>query len=221
MLRGDRELHLKSATAQHVNLLKEKLTKTTADLNGLQEEVNDLKKKNEKRCEALQKTLNAVEGKLEKEIQIFNAESQILHAAFEERTNDLRKEFEERVNAIQKEDNERCETLENEMNALRRQHDEEVRVVKEERDSKVDALQKELAACEKKIDALQNEVNTNRNERAANEEEANNQARELEERVRNITEELDRVKWNTKANRIASVVGFGALIIFAIVRLLV
>ena len=107
------------------------------------------------------------------------------------------------------------------MNALRRQHDEEVRVVKEERDSKVDALQKELAACEKKIDALQNEVNTNRNERAANEEEANNQARELEERVRNITEELDRVKWNTKANRIASVVGFGALIIFAIVRLLV
>ena len=107
------------------------------------------------------------------------------------------------------------------MNALQRQHDEEVRVVKEERDSKVDALQKELAACEKKIDALQNEVNTNRNERAANEEEANKQARELEERVRNITEELDRVKWNTKANRIASVVGFGALIIFAIVRLLV
>ena len=118
MLWGDRELHLKSATAQHVNLLKEKLTKTTADLNGLQEEVNDLKKKNEERCEALQKKVNAVEGKLEKEIQIFNAESQNLHAALEERTNDLRKEFEERVNAIQIADNERCETLENEMNAL-------------------------------------------------------------------------------------------------------
>lgn len=72
------------------------------------------------------------------------------------------------------------------MNAFRRQHgNEEVRV------------QKELAAYEKKVDTLENVVNINRNERAPNKEEANNQTRELEERVRTITEELDRVNWNT------------------------
>jgi len=62
-----------------------------------------------------------------------------------------------------------------------RQHDEEVRV------------QKELVAREQKVDTLENVVITNRNKRAANEEEAYNQTRKLEERVRNITEELDRV----------------------------
>lgn len=72
------------------------------------------------------------------------------------------------------------------MNAFRRQHgNEEVRV------------QKELATYEKNVDTLENVVNINRNERAPNEEEANNQTWELEERVRTITEELDRVNWNT------------------------
>lgn len=72
------------------------------------------------------------------------------------------------------------------MNAFRRQHgNEEVRV------------QKELATYEKNVDTLENVVNINRNEQAPNEEEANNQTWELEERVRTITEELDRVNWNT------------------------
>lgn len=225
VLREDRELHLKSATAQHLNLFKEQLTKTTGDLNGLQEEVNDLKKKNEERCEALQNKVHAVEGQLDKEVQILKVELQNLDATSEEKMNDLRKEFEKeagalskkiegRVHIIQKEDKERCE-------ALRRQHDEEVRGLKEESEKKVDALQKKLAACEKKIGTLENVVNTNRNERAANEKEANNQTRQLEERVRNITEELDRVNRNATVSIIASAFGLGGVIIFAIVRILV
>ena len=249
VLRGELELHLESATAQHLNLVRGELTRTSGDLNGLQEQVNDLKKKNGERFEALQSKVNAVEGKLEKEIQIFKEESRNLHAAFEEKSNDSRKEFEERINAverqlekevqmlkvelknldagfeqkktdlskefeeradvlskqfegrlniIQKEDKERCEALEKEMNALRRQHED----LKEEREKEVDALQKELATCKKKVVTLESVVNTNRNERAVNEQQANNQARELEERVRNITEELDRVNWNTKLIKI-------------------
>lgn len=105
------------------------------------------------------------------------------------------------------------------MNALRRQHDEDARVLKEECEKKVDILQKELAACEKKVITLEKEVNTNRNERAAYEEEGNNQRRQLDERFRNIEEELDRVNWYMNVKIIVSAVLLGATIIFAIVNI--
>jgi len=178
--REKRELHLQSATGQHIKLVKE----------GLQEQVNDLKKKNEERCEGLQNKVNTFERQLEKEVQMLKVELKNLDAAFEEKNTDIRKEFK------------------NEMNALRRQHDEEVRVLKEEREREVDALQKDLAACKKKVDTLENVVNTSRNERAANEEGANNQIRELEERVAKIEKILI----------FGGVGATGAAIIFAFVK---
>jgi len=90
-----------------------------------------------------------------------------------------------------------------------KQHDKEVRVLKEEREKEVGTLQKELAACGKKVDTLENELNTNRNQRAANEEKANNQTRELEEKLRNMT---DQVNWNKKLT-----LALGAVIIFVTV----
>lgn len=83
--REKRELHLQSATEQHIKLVKEELTKTTRDLNGLEEQVKDLQNKNEERCEALQNKVNAIKGQFEKEVQIFRVESQNLYAAFEEK----------------------------------------------------------------------------------------------------------------------------------------
>ena len=89
--REKREFHLQFATGQHIKLVKE----------GLQEQVNDLKKRNEERCEALQNKVNAVEEHLEKEVQDFKVESQSLHAGFEEKRNDSKREFEQRVNALE------------------------------------------------------------------------------------------------------------------------
>lgn len=43
--REKRELHLQSATEQHIKLVKEELTKTTRDLNGLEEQVKTFKTK--------------------------------------------------------------------------------------------------------------------------------------------------------------------------------
>ena len=69
MLQEKPELHLQSTTEQHIKLAKEELTKTTRDLNGLNERVNDrLKNKNGETWEALENKVNAVEGQLEKQI---------------------------------------------------------------------------------------------------------------------------------------------------------
>jgi len=86
VLQENSELHLQSSTGQHIKLAKEELTKTTRDLNGLNERVQDrLKNKNGERWVALENKVNAVEGRLEKQIQTFKVELHNLHAGFEEK----------------------------------------------------------------------------------------------------------------------------------------
>jgi len=249
--REKRELHLQSATGQHIKLVKEALTNTTIDLISLQEQVNGLKENTEKRCEALENKVNAVERQLEKEIQILKdqkndlrkefeeivfsvkgqlakeghilkVELQKLDAAFDEKLNALGREFEERVDALSKHFEERINIIQNEYKVRCGALEKEMNALRRQHDEEVRVLKENR---EKEVDTLQKDLAAQKKEfdTLKNMVETNqNQRAANEEEANNRIRELEEGQDRMNTKvNIISAVGLGAVFIFVIVRILI